>query len=176
MSSAVDPPQSCTAGMEWISPSIDSEMLAADSDWVEGHVERCADCAAWQESAHRLARTVHISAATDVPVPSSELRKSLAAALLGRQRPIGMLLPDDKYRSVDRGVLVRVSKRPPHQWSGLGLSSASALRGALATCQESLIFRVRNAGTKPSSSRPTNRTPDLNFVARFSDGLWPARQ
>src|SRR5262249_7997248 len=92
MSSTVDPPQSCTVAREWISASIDGEEVPADSDWVEGHVQRCADWAAWRQTANRLARTVRISNATDMPVPSSEFKTLLAAELPRRRwRPISIL-------------------------------------------------------------------------------------
>lgn len=83
----------CSTCREALSARLDGEDEGVPAAEVDAHLETCADCREWQETATSLNRTLRVRAATPVP--------DLAAAVLDSAPPITPPAP--------RGWLVRTA-------------------------------------------------------------------
>lgn len=83
----------CSTCREALSARLDGEDEGVPAAEVDAHLETCADCREWQETATSLNRTLRVRAATPVP--------DLAAAILDAAPPITPPAP--------RGWLVRTA-------------------------------------------------------------------
>lgn len=76
-----------------ISALLDGELPQTEIAAVEEHVDRCADCRGWQESAHELTRRIRLGSAEAPARPSAAARARIHAAAgpNWRRREVGVL-------------------------------------------------------------------------------------
>ena len=69
----------CDATREAISALLDGEPSGVEQSLLEGHLEGCAACRAWQEDAHEVTRRVRLASARPAPSPGNSIRAALMA-------------------------------------------------------------------------------------------------
>lgn len=83
----------CETARMALSALLDGEMPTAPIAEVERHLDGCADCRSWQESAHDLTRRTRLAQAQPRARPSADARELIHAAAdrRSRAREVGVL-------------------------------------------------------------------------------------
>ncbi|MET9224200.1 zf-HC2 domain-containing protein, partial [Lentzea sp. NPDC003310] len=88
----------CTSCREALSARLDGEEEGVPADQVDAHLDGCASCREWHDSAAALTRTLRVRPATPVP--------DLAAAVLDAAPPV---VPATPKGWLPRGLLTGVA-------------------------------------------------------------------